>query len=118
MLSFVVRRIIASILTLLVASFLMYVLAANSGNPLEDLQASNAPNAQQLIGARIQRLSLDVPPPLRWFGWLAGAAGCLVPFGTCDLGVDLNFTPVTQLLPGAIPSTGSATARCAAADAA
>ena len=105
MLSFVVRRIIASILTLLVASFLMYVLAANSGNPLEDLQASNAPNAQQLIGQRIERLSLDVPPPLRWFGWLAGAAGCLVPFGTCDLGVDLNFTPVTQLLPGAVTST-------------
>nr|WP_241429091.1 ABC transporter permease [Agrococcus sp. ARC_14] len=83
----------------------MYVLAANSGNPLQDLQGSNAPNAQLLIGQRIERLSLDVPPPLRWFGWIAGAAGCLVPFATCDLGTDLNYTPVTALLPGAVAST-------------
>ncbi|WP_318278996.1 ABC transporter permease [Agrococcus baldri] len=99
------RRILASILTLVVASFIMYVLTAYSGNPLQDLQASNAPNAQQLIGQRIERLSLDVPPPLRWFGWAAGAAGCIVPFATCDLGTDLNYTAVTALLPNAAAST-------------
>lgn len=92
MLSFIVRRILASILTLIVASYIMYILTAYSGNPLEDLQASNAPNAQLLIGQRIERLDLDVPPPLRWFGWAAGAVGCLVPFGPCDLGTDLNYT--------------------------
>ncbi|SDR74878.1 ABC transporter permease [Agrococcus carbonis] len=105
MLSFIVRRILASILTLIVASYIMYILTAYSGNPLEDLQASNAPNAQLLIGQRIERLDLDVPPPLRWFGWAAGAVGCLVPFGPCDLGTDLNYTPVTQLLPNAAAST-------------
>lgn len=105
MLSFIVRRILASIFTLLVASFIMYVLTAYSDNPLKDLQGSNAPNAQLLIGQRIERLSLDVPPPLRWFGWLAGAAGCLTPFTPCDLGTDLNYTPVTALLGNAVAST-------------
>lgn len=105
MLSFIVRRIIASILTLLVAAFIMYLLTSYSGDPLEDLRGSNAPNAQLLIGQRIERLSLDVPPPLRFFGWLAGAAGCLTPFTPCDLGTDLNYTPVTQLLPNAAAST-------------
>ncbi|WP_072314029.1 ABC transporter permease [Agrococcus sp. Marseille-P2731] len=105
MLSFIVRRILASILTLLVASFIMYVLTAYSDNPLKDLQASNAPNAQLLIAQRIERLDLDVPPPLRWFGWLAGAAGCLTPFTPCDLGTDLNYAQVTQLLPPAAAST-------------
>lgn len=105
MLSFIIRRILASILTLIVASYIMYVLTANSGNPLADLEASNAPNAQLLIGQRIERLSLDVPPTLRWFDWAGGAAGCLVPFATCDLGLDLNFTPVTVLLGDAVAST-------------
>ena len=97
MLSFIVRRILASVFTLIVASFIMYILTAYSGNPLQDLQGSNAPNAQLLIGQRIERLDLDVPPPLRWFGWAAGAAGCLVPFAPCDLGTDLNYTQVTAL---------------------
>mgnify|MGYP006195765009 CR=1 FL=1 len=34
----------------------------------------------------------------RWFGWAAGAAGCLVPFAPCDLGVNLNFAPVLDLV--------------------
>lgn len=105
MLSFIVRRILASVFTLIVASFIMYILTAYSGNPLQDLQGSNAPNAQLLIGQRIERLDLDVPPPLRWFGWAAGAAGCLVPFAPCDLGTDLNYTQVTALLPNAAAST-------------
>ncbi|WP_206447126.1 ABC transporter permease [Agrococcus sp. KRD186] len=105
MLSFIVRRILASILTLVVASFIMYILTAYSGDPLMDLRGSNAPNAQLLIGQRIERLNLDVPPPLRFFGWLAGAAGCLTPFTPCDLGTDLNYTAVTQLLPNAAAAT-------------
>ena len=56
MVGFVLRRIAVSILVLLAASFIMYVLSANSGNPLEDLQGSNDPNRDQLIAARIAAL--------------------------------------------------------------
>lgn len=105
MLSFIVRRILASILTLVVASFIMYVLAAYSGNPLLELEASNAPNKDELIRARIALLDLDVPPPLRWFLWLGGAATCIVPFAGCDLGTNLQGIPVTELLPLAAVST-------------
>jgi peptide/nickel transport system permease protein len=106
MVGFVLRRIGVSILVLLAASFIMYVLAANAGNPLQDLQGSNAPNREQLIAARIQALDLDVPPVLRYFVWLGGAAQCLVPFvGTCDLGLTISNAPVTEILPAAMIST-------------
>ncbi|QEW03577.1 ABC transporter permease [Microbacterium lushaniae] len=106
MVGFVLRRIAVSILVLLAASFLMYVLSANAGNPLQDLEGSNAPNREQLIAARIAALDLDVPPVLRYFLWLGGAAQCLVPFvGTCDLGTTISNAQVTAILPMAMTST-------------
>ncbi|WOF24428.1 ABC transporter permease [Microbacterium betulae] len=103
MAGFILRRIAASILVLLAASFLMYVLAANSGDPLQDLRGLNTANKDQLIAARVEALDLNVPPPLRWFLWLGGVAGCVV--GRCDLGLNLNNAPVTDLLPSAMLST-------------
>ena len=105
MIGFIVRRVLASILTLVVASFIIYVLAAYASNPLAELEASNAVNKDQLIAARIAALDLDVPPPLRWFLWISGAARCVVPFAGCDLGVNLQNIEVTTLLPGAMVST-------------
>ncbi|ARC56297.1 Dipeptide transport system permease protein DppB [Frondihabitans sp. 762G35] len=106
MVSFIVRRILVSILVLLAASFIMYVLAANSGNPLQDLQGSNSPNRQALIEARIAQQHLDVIPPLRWVLWLGGVAKCVVPVGGgCDLGTTFANQPVTVLLPSAMVST-------------
>ena len=67
MAAFVIRRLIASVFVLLAATFLMYNLVALSGDPLEDLRASNAPNKEQLIESRIKLLRLDVIPPLRYF---------------------------------------------------
>lgn len=105
MLSFIVRRILASILTLVAASFLMYVLAAYSKNPLDELLASNSPNKEALILQMTAALDLDVPPPLRWVYWLGGAARCIVPFAGCDLGLNMSYTPVTTLLPTAMVAT-------------
>lgn len=106
MASYVLRRILVSILILLAASFLMYQLVALSSNPLQDLQGTNNPNAPHLIAARIQLLHLDVAPPLRWAMWVGGAAGCLVPFANmCNLGVTISNAPVADLLPQAMGST-------------
>ena len=81
----------------------MYILTALSGDPLEDLRTSTAPNKQQLIEARTALLHLDVPPYLRYFIWIAGVGKCFI--GQCDLGVTVQNQPVTVLLAQAAGST-------------
>ncbi|GAB3803626.1 hypothetical protein GCM10028798_22850 [Humibacter antri] len=106
MVSYIARRIGVSILILIAASFIMYVLAANSGDPLQDLEGSNSPNKQALIDARIQSQHLDLPTPVRWLLWLGGVARCIVPVGGgCDLGTTFQNQQVAQLLPQATMAT-------------
>ncbi len=98
MASFIVRRLIASLFVLFAATFLMYMLTAYSGDPLEDLKQSNSPNKEQLIESRIKLLNLDVPPPLRYFLWLGGVF-------RGDLGISVQNQSVNALLSNAITST-------------
>lgn len=106
MVSYIARRVLVSILILVAASFIMYVLAANSGDPLADLRNSTSSNRQALIDARVNAQHLNVIPPLRWGIWLAGAAKCVIPFANqCDLGTTFTNQPVTQLLPQAMSAT-------------
>ncbi len=74
MLTYILRRLGATILVLLVASFIVYTLTSIGTDPLADLKQSNASNRQELIDNRIEQLSLDVPPVLRYFTWLGGAS--------------------------------------------
>ena len=94
MASFVVRRLIASVLVFLAATYHMYLLVAYSCDPLQDLIESNAPNKEQLIASRIRLLDLDVPPPLRYFLWMGRIFGLpFEPFGArhfFDLGVSVG----------------------------
>jgi peptide/nickel transport system permease protein len=103
MATFVIRRLIASFFVLLAATYIMYVLTAASGDPLEDLRASTAPNAAQLIERRIDLLHLDVPAYLRYFIWLGGVSKCVI--GQCDLGFNVQGQPVTELLANALGQT-------------
>lgn len=104
--AYVVRRILVSILTLLIASFLMYMLTALSADPLEELRTSNAPNREELIQRRIELLQLDVAPPMRWLMWVGGVASCLAPFAfECTLGNSIEGFDVAVLLPPAMLST-------------
>ena len=106
MASFILRRLLVSVLIIIAASFLMYMLVAYSADPLQDLRSSNSPNKTQLISARVQLLQLDVVPPLRWLLWLGGAAKCLIPFANaCDLGSTVSNAKVTDILPQALGST-------------
>lgn len=104
MATFIVRRLIASIFIFLAATYLMYILTALSGDPLQDLRESAAPNKEQLIEARIRLLNLDVPPYLRYFIWLGGIFG-FTGRGFFDLGVTVQAQPVNVLLGQAIGST-------------
>ncbi len=105
MLSFILRRLLATGAVLLVASFIVYVLTAYSGDPLQELRVSNDPNAQIKIADLTARLQLDVPPVARYFLWLTGAAGCLI--GQCNLGpaISRGEQPVIEALGTAIGST-------------
>lgn len=104
--TFILRRLLASVLILLGASFIVYMLVTLAGDPLRELRESNARNKDELIAARTALLHLDVPVVPRYFGWLKGAAGCITPYlGTCDLGSNLKGQAVTAQLSSAIPST-------------
>ncbi|MBN9238463.1 MAG: ABC transporter permease [Micrococcales bacterium 70-64] len=101
--SYVLRRVLIAILVIFAASFLVYVLAANSGDPLEDLRGSTAPNKEALIAARIQLLHLDIAPPLRYFLWLSGVLKIFI--GQLDLGATLTGSAVTTILSQSMWST-------------
>ena len=106
MVTYIVRRLFTAALILLGASFLVYLLTAASGDPLEELRASNAPNRQQLMDARTELLQLETPAPLRYFTWLGGAVQCLVPFAnSCDLGKNIAGQPITDALGHALIQT-------------
>ena len=103
MAAFIVRRLFASIFILLVATYLMYVLTAFAGDPLEEIKQGNAPNKAALIESRTKLLNLDVPVFLRYFLWLGGVLKCFI--GQCDLGVNVQAQPVIVLLNQAASST-------------
>lgn len=105
MLGFVVRRLAATLVVLLVASFLVYLLTAMSGDPLADLRAAGTRESLVQLASLEERLNLDVPPVLRYFLWLGGAAGCLI--GRCDLGISIaqGEQPVIDALGAAMGST-------------
>ena len=106
MTTYILRRLLASLLILLGASFIVYMLIAYSGDPLAEIRSSNSPSKADQMARRTELLHLDVPPALRYFIWLSGAVKCVVPFaGQCDLGVTLQNQPVTAALSSAIPTT-------------
>lgn len=102
---FIARRLVISFLTLLAATFLVYVLTASSGDPLIDLRSNPSPDVDNLIDARIALLELDVPAPQRYLIWLGGIAGCVLPGLECDLGVARNGQDVAPLIADAAAST-------------
>ena len=105
MLTYILRRLGAIILVLVVASFIVYTLTAITSDPLRELRASNAPDREEKIQLRIEKLSLDTPMILRYFLWLGGAAKCLV--GQCDLGI--AFSRSDQLVTSAVATAASST---------
>jgi peptide/nickel transport system permease protein len=105
MASFVVRRLIASVLVFIAATYLMYNLVAFSGDPLEDLRTGNAPNKEQLIASRIRLLDLDVPPPVRYFIWLGRIFGINSSTGFFNLGVSVDGRNVNAMLGQALGAT-------------
>ena len=103
MLAFILRRLGTLVVILFGSSFLLYNLAAISGDPLGELRVSTDPEAPAQIAALTRDLNLNVPPPLRYFIWLKGVLGLFV--GKLDLGMTRSAEPVADAVLSAIPTT-------------
>jgi peptide/nickel transport system permease protein len=102
-LTFLARRFVATLVVLLVASYIVYILSANAGDPLAALRESTSRNKAELVNLRIAQLNLDVPYPLRYFIWLGGVLSGFV--GHFTLGKSVNGQDVTQMLSSAVGVT-------------
>jgi ABC-type dipeptide/oligopeptide/nickel transport system permease component len=82
-LSFVVRRLLSSIIVLVAASFIVFTFVSAAGDPLAQLRIT--PNvSQQSIQNIIEEKHLDDPIPVRWLYWVQDAV--TDEFGTTLLG--------------------------------
>ena len=72
MTTFIIRRLLAAFFILLGASFLVFMLMANAGDPLGfPVEITNADPMRSAPGARSpDSLNLDVHPVVRYFLWL------------------------------------------------
>lgn len=97
------RRIGTLSVILFGSSFILYNLAAISGDPLGELRISQDPQAKQQMIALTRELDLDVPPPVRYFLWLRGVLGLFI--GKLDLGNTRSGESVATAIASAIPTT-------------
>ncbi len=104
MLTFILRRIVASFFILLGATFIAYLLVANAGDPLETARGLPNPTQRvQTMATITQTLHLDINPVFRYFVWLKGVGGCAV--GNCDFGLNIAQVPVNGQLSLALASS-------------
>lgn len=103
MVAFIFRRLGMLAVILFGSSFILYNMAALSGDPLEGLRTSTDPNAARQMGVLTHQLQLDVPPPLRYFIWLRGVLGLFV--GHIDFGMTRDAQLVSSTIATAIPTT-------------
>ncbi len=103
MIAYISRRLGVLFVILFGSSFILYNLAAISGDPLGELRLSKEINAKQQILALTRDLQLDVPPPLRYFLWLRGVLGIFI--GNPDFGLTRTSKPVIEEILVALPIT-------------
>jgi glutathione transport system permease protein len=71
MIAYAIRRLLISIPVLIVSSFLVFAMIANSGDPLEALRVTNPPTPPETIALEAHRLYLDMPWYQRYWVWLS-----------------------------------------------
>ena len=96
---FAVRRLIASLLVLLVSSFLVFALCAASFDPLAKFRQRQPPPSQQYLDGVAHQLGVDQPFFIRYWNWLTG-----VVHG--DFGKNIAGNPVTDQLWTRVAVTG------------
>lgn len=104
MVAFVLRRLLISIGVFIVATFMMYLLVANAGDPLEDLYGITDPGDRAArIASRTEIMNLNTPVVERYLHWLGGLLSFV--WGQGTLGVNRTGQAVGPLLGLALGST-------------
>ena len=91
MLFFTIRRILASVLVLLVSSFLVFALCAASFDPLSKYYNLNPRPPEAFFDNLRDQLGLNDNFFVRYWNWLSGVV-------TGDFGTTVNGTPVAEQL--------------------
>ena len=99
MIYFAIRRILASIVVLLVSSLLVFALCARSFDPLAHYRQLQPPPTPQFLDGVRDRLGLNDPFFVRYWNWLSGVL-------RGDFGTTVNGTPVADQLIGRLLVTG------------
>jgi peptide/nickel transport system permease protein len=92
---YLIRRALAGVATLVVASFLIFMLVAVSGDPLAHLKANPRISPATIAAAR-QQLGLNQPLLLRYWEWLIHMLGGN--FGTSTTGQSVGSELGTRLV--------------------
>jgi peptide/nickel transport system permease protein len=104
MVVFFIKRLLMSLLVVLISTLIMYYLVDWAIDPLQDLRTSTAPNKADQMARRTAELHLEDSVFSRYLSWLKGASGCL--YGQCDLNQNWHtHEAVTSLLSGAVLTT-------------
>lgn len=72
MLAYALRRLLISVPILLVSTFVVFVMASLSGNPINALKAKNPPPSPRVLQLEAERLRLDHPLLERYWMWITG----------------------------------------------
>ncbi|MGH3805533.1 MAG: ABC transporter permease [Pseudonocardiaceae bacterium] len=72
MLAYALRRILVSVPILVIATFVVFVMVALSGDPLSPLKTRNPPPPPSTLQLEAHRLHLDEPLMLRYWHWITG----------------------------------------------
>src|SRR5882724_4512846 len=72
MLSYTIRRLLVAIPLVIVSSFVVFILVASTGDPLDNLRGRNPPVPHQTFVAESHRLWLDKSLLDRYWTWIHG----------------------------------------------
>jgi peptide/nickel transport system permease protein len=96
---FTIRRFLASVLVLVVSSFLVFALCAASFDPLAQYYSRNPRPPQEFFDQLREKLGLNDNFFVRYWHWLSGAV-------RGDFGLTVDGTPVSDQLTGRMLVTG------------
>lgn len=108
MLVFTIRRIIGSILVLIVVSFITFMFTALSYDPLKPLRARNPPPSKEAIQLAIHQNHLDQPVLVRYWHWITHLVK--FDFGSWNFirfnfGLDVFQSPVSPAIASRLATT-------------
>ncbi|MFL6240835.1 MAG: ABC transporter permease [Actinomycetes bacterium] len=94
MIAYAIRRLFVAVPVIIVATFVTFLLVANSGDPLSALKTHHPPVPPSVIAEREHQLRLDQPLLERYWHWLTGVLhgdfGPSVQSANLDIGKEIT----------------------------